>query len=301
MDWLNYHHLLYFWTVAREGGVGKAAERLKISQPAVSSQVRALETQLGERLFTRVGRRLVLTDMGQTVFRYADEIFSLGRELVETVRGRGTGRPLRLVVGVADVLSKLIAYRLIAPALELSEPVRLVCREARTERLLAALALHEVDIVLCDTPVPPTVHIKAFNHLLGESTQTFFATRAVATKLRRGFPQSLTGQPVLVPAEGTVLRRQLEDWFQQTGIRPIIAGEFDDSALMKVFGQKSTGAFAAATAIAPEIRQQYGVAVIGEVVSIRERFYAISYERRIKHPAVIAIAEHARGRVFSEA
>jgi LysR family transcriptional regulator, transcriptional activator of nhaA len=296
MDWLNYHHLYYFWTVVREGGVGRAATRLRLSQPTVSTQIKALEDRLGAPLFTRVGRRLVPTDTGQVVYRYADEIFTLGRELQETVR-RGQaapGRPARFVVGVADVLSKAIAYRLLAPALELAEPVRIVCREARTDVLLGALALHEIDLVLSDTPVPPTVHVKAYNHLLGESGVTCFAVPALASKLRRRFPQSLTGAPMLVPGEGTVVRRQLEDWFQSSGIRPAIVGEFDDSALMKAFGESGTGAFVAPTVIAAETRKQYGVAVLGEIEGIRERFYAISYERRITHPAVVAIAERAR-------
>ena len=294
MEWLNYHHLLYFWTVVREGGVVRAAEKLRLSQPTVSAQVKALEARLGEKLFTRVGRRLVPTDVGQVVYRYADEIFSLGRELLDTVQGRATGRPMRLVVGVADVLSKQIAYRLLAPALELPAPVRVICREARAESLLAALALHEVDLVLADTPVPPTVHVKAYSHLLGESDVTCFAAPALAARLRRRFPQSLTGAPMLLPGEGTVVRRQLEDWFQATGIRPAIVGEFDDSALMKAFGEQGAGAFVGPTAIAAEIRRQYRVVPLGGIDAVRERFYAISYERRIKHPAVVAIAEAAR-------
>jgi LysR family transcriptional activator of nhaA len=295
MDWLNYHHLFYFWTVVREGGVGRAAEKLRLSQPTVSTQVRALEARLGEKLFTRAGRRLVPTDVGQIVYRYADEIFTLGRELQETIGGgRGPSRPARFVVGVADVLSKRIAYRLLAPALRLPQSMRIVCREAGTESLLAALAVHDVDLVLADTPVPPTVRVKAYSHLLGESGVTCFAVPALAARLRRRFPASLTGAPMLLPGEGTVVRRQLEDWFQATGIRPAVVGEFDDSALMKAFGENGAGVFVAPTAIAPETRRQYGVTPIGEIEGIRERFYAISYERRITHPAVTAIAVAAR-------
>jgi LysR family transcriptional activator of nhaA len=256
--------------------------------------VRALEQMLDERLFTRVGRRLVPTDVGQVVFRYADEIFSLGRELVDTVRGRATGRPVRFVVGVADVLSKRIAYRVLAPALALGPAVRVVCREDNAARLLASLAVHELDLVLSDSPVPPTVHVKAYNHLLGESPITFFAARPLAARLKRRFPASLAGAPMLLPGDGTVLRRQLEDWFQQSRIRPVIVGEFDDSALMKVFGENGVGAFVAPSVIEREVRRFYGVSVIGRIDTIRERFYAISLERRIKHPAVAAIAEGAR-------
>jgi len=236
----------------------------------------------------------VPTDVGQVVYRYADEIFSLGRELVDTVQGRATGRPMRLVVGVADVLSKQIAYRLLAPALDLPTPVRMICREARAEALLAALAVHEIDLVLADTPVPPTVHVKAYSHLLGESGVTCFAAPALATKLRRRFPRSLTGAPMLLPGDGTVVRRQLDDWFQANDIRPAIVGEFDDSALMKAFGEQGAGVFVGTTAIAAEIRRQYRVQPIGAIDAVRERFYAISHERRIKHPAVVAIAEAAR-------
>ncbi len=299
MEWLNYHHLLYFWMVVREGGVARAAERLRLSQPTVSSQVRSLEQMLGERLFTRVGRRLVPTDVGRVVFRYADEIFGLGRELVDVVRGRATGRPMRLVVGVADVVSKLIAYRLLQPAFELQEPVRIVCREDRADKLLAELAVHELDMVLSDTPVPPTVLVKAYSHLLGESGTTFFAAPALAARVSRRFPEALAGTPMLLPGDGTVLRRQLEDWFQHTGIRPNVVGEFDDSALMKVFGENGAGVFVGPTAIEREICGQYRVAAVGRVDAIKERFYAISYERRIKHPAVSAIAESARTGIFS--
>lgn len=301
LPWLNYHHLLYFWTVVREGSVVRAAEKLRLAQPTVSSQVRALEHALGERLFTRVGRRLVPTDVGQVVYRYADEIFSLGREMVDTVRGRGAGRPARLVVGVADALSKLIAYRLVAPVLALPGPIRVVCREGPTEKLLAQLALHEVDVVLSDTPVPPTVRVKAYNHLLGECGLTFFAAPRLARRLRRRFPASLAGEPFLLPGEGTVLRRQLEDWLQQAGVRPSVVGEFDDLALMKVFGENGVGAFAAASAIEPEIRRQYRVVPIGRVESIREQFYAISAERRLKHPAVAVIVEQGRTHTLAPA
>jgi LysR family transcriptional activator of nhaA len=298
MEWLNYHHLLYFWTVVREGSVVKAAETLRLSQPTVSSQVRALEAALGERLFTKVGRRLVPTDAGQMVFRYADEIFSLGRELMTTVRSGAGGKPVRFVVGVTDALSKLIAYRLLSPALRLPEPVRMICREDRVERLLAGLAVHEVDLVLADTPVPPTVRVQAYSHLLGESDITFFASPALAVKLRRRFPASLNGVPALWPGEGTVLRRQLDEWCQREKIQPSVVGEFDDSALMKAFGEHGAGVFAAPTVLSRELQRQHRVKAIARVEAIRERYYAISAERRITHPAVVAIATQARSEVF---
>jgi len=299
MEWLNYHHLLYFWTVVREGSVVRASETLRLSQPTVSSQVRALEAALGERLFTKVGRRLVPTDTGQLVYRYADDIFSLGREMVSAVRGGGGGRPVRFVVGVTDVLSKLIAYRLLAPALHLKEPVRMVCREARVDRLLAALAVHDVDLVLSDTPVPPGVRVQAFSHLLGESDVSFFAVPALASRLKRRFPDSLTDMPVLWPGEGTVLRRQLDEWLRRTQVRPRIVGEFDDSALMKAFAEHGAGAFAAPTVIADDLKRRHGVVTVARLRELRERFYAISAERRITHPAVVAIASQARAEIFA--
>lgn len=300
MEWMNYHHLLYFWTVVREGGIVRAAERLRLSQPTISSQIRTLEEAFGERLLARVGRNVVPTDVGQLVYRYADEIFSLGRELQDAVKSRPTGRPVRLTVGIADVVSKLIAYRLLSPALAGQPPIHLVCREDRSDRLLAALSTHELDLVISDSPVPPTVHVKAYNHLLGECGVTIFGSAALAKKLRKEFPRSLQGAPMLLPGEGTLLRRQLEDWFLSTGTRPTVVGEFDDSALLKVFGENGAGVFAGPTVIEDEIRTQYRVVPIGRVEAVREKFYAISFERRLKHPGVTAIAQTARLEMFSK-
>jgi len=300
MEWLNYHHLLYFWTVVHEGSVARAAEQLRLAQPTISGQIRALEEALGEKLFTRSGRHLVPTDVGRIVYRYADEIFSLGRELMDTLKDRPTGRPVRLVVGVADVLSKLIAYRLIAPALSLDQPVQVVCREDRPDRLVADLAVHGVDLVLSDAPMPPTVRVRAFSHLLGECGVTIFAAPAKAAALRRRFPQSLDGAPFLLPSDGTAVRRALDPWFDAQGIRVAAAGEFDDAALMTTFGQAGIGAFAAPSVIEREVQAMYGVRVVGRIETVRERFYAISVERRIKHPAVAAISQQARATLFTE-
>jgi LysR family transcriptional activator of nhaA len=299
MEWLNYHHLLYFWTVVHEGSVAKAADKLRLAQPTVSGQIRALEEALGEKLFARSGRHLVPTEIGRVVYRYADEIFSLGRELMDTLKDRPTGRPVRLVVGIADAVSKLIAYRLLEPALSLPEPIQVVCREDKPERLLADLAVHGVDLVLSDAPVPTSVRVKAFSHLLGECGVTVFAAPSRAAALRRRFPQSLGGAPFLMPAEGTALRRGLDGWLGSLDLRVSVVGEFDDSALMKTFGQAGIGAFAAPSAIEREVQSQYGVRVVGRVEAVRERFYAISVERRIKHPAVAAISEQARTRLFT--
>ena len=299
MEWLNYHHLLYFWMAAREGSISRASEELRLSQPTLSAQIRTLEEALGEKLFARVGRNLVLTDMGRIVFRYADEIFSLGRELMDTVQGRPTGQPVRFTVGIADVVPKLVAYRLLEPALQLAEPVRLICREDKPDRLLAALALNELDLVLSEAPIDPTIKVQAYSHVLGECGVTFFGTAALTKAYRPKFPQSLTGAPVLLPTDQSVLRRSLERWFAAEEIYPVIVGEFEDSALLKVFGQIALGVFAAPSVIEKEVKRQYGVQVIGRVESVRESFYAISVERRIKHPAVAAIAETAQQKLFS--
>jgi LysR family transcriptional activator of nhaA len=298
MEWLNYHHLLYFWVVAREGGVARACEELSLSQPTISAQIHALEESLGEKLFARAGRNLVLTEVGRVVFRYADEIFALGRELTDALKGRSPGRPVRFVVGVADVLPKLIAYRLLEPALKMAEPIRVVCREDKPERLLAELAVHGLDLVLADAPTGPTVKIQAFNHLLGECGVTVFGTAQVAATYRRGFPQSLTGAPFLLPTDNTTLRRSLDQWFDAEGIHPLVVGEFEDIALLKTFGQTGAGLFAAPSVIEAEVRRQYGVQIVGRVETVRERFYAISVERKLKHPAVVAIAEAARQKLF---
>ena len=298
MEWLNYHHLLYFWLVAREGGLAPAAARLRLAHQTVSGQIRALEQALGEKLFERRGRRLALTELGRVAYRYADEIFSLGAELQETLRGRPSGRPLRLVVGVADAVPKLVARGLLLPALSLPEPVRLVCREDKPERLFAALALHELDVVLSDAPVAPSTGLRAYSHLLGECTVSLFAGARSAARLRRGFPRSLDGAPFLLPTENTSLRRALEGWFEGQGVRPRPVAEFEDSALLKACGQEGVGVFAAPTAVEKEIARQYRVQVLGRIAEVRERFWLISPERRLRLPAVLALSDFAQKAVF---
>ncbi|MEW5977821.1 MAG: transcriptional activator NhaR [Acidobacteriota bacterium] len=298
MEWLNYQHLLYFWAVAREGSVSRACRQLSLAQPTISGQLRVLERALGEKLFRRVGRNLVLTDVGQVVYRYADEIFSLGSELVDTLKGRPVGRPLRLAVGIADSVPKMIAYCLLRPALALPEPVRLICSEDRPERLLAELSLHQLDLVLSDAPVSSAVRIRAFNHLLGECGISFFAAAPLAARYRKRFPASLEGAPFLLPSDNATLRRALDQWFDSQHIRPKIVGEFQDSALLKVFGQSGAGVFVVPTAVEDEVCRQFKVSVVGRLESIIERFYAISVERKLRHPAVVAITDTARHEVF---
>lgn len=294
MDWLNYHHLMYFWTVAREGSIVQASAKLHVGQPALSTQLRQLETSLGLKLFQKSGRNLELTESGRMVYRYADEIFSLGREMLDTVKGRPTGKPVRFVVGIVDVVPKLIAKRLLEPALQLPDPLRLVCLEDTLERLLSELALHNVDIVLSDTPVTGAMKVRAFNHLLGESTIAIFGSRVFAEKYQKGFPKSLEGAPFLLQNRSSAVRRSLETWFDSQGLHPLIRAEFDDSALLKVFGQAGEGLFAAPYVLRDDICRQHDVELIGEIPTIREQFYAISAERRLKHPAVLAISASAR-------
>jgi LysR family transcriptional activator of nhaA len=298
MEWLNYHHLLYFWTVARTGGVARAADELRLAQPTISGQVHELEQRLGRKLFARAGRGLVLTEVGQVVYRYADEIFSLGRELTEALRGAPQGRPLRLVVGISDALAKLVAHRILAPALALPQPVRIVCHEDKPERLVMELSSHRLDLVLADAPLGGAVRVRAFNHLLGSCGVTVFAAPAMAARYRRRFPRSLDGAPWLLPLETSAMRRSLEQWFEASRIRPAIVGEFQDSALMNTFGQEGAGVFAAPSAIEREVRALYRAAVVGRIDSAVERFYAISVERKLKHPAVVAVCETARAELF---
>lgn len=298
MDWLNYHHLLYFWTVATEGSVSKASAKLHLAQPTVSAQIQKLEQAVGARLFDRSGRQWQLTETGRTVFRYAEEIFALGRELTDTLKGRPTGQPLRFAVGISQMVPKLIAYRLVRPALELGDSVRLVCHEGATEELLRELAAHNLDLVLTDAPLNAGMRVKAYSHLLGECAVSFFGSPELARKHRSQFPDSLRQAPLLLPTRHTTLRRTIDQWCDAHDVHPQIAGEFEDSALMKAFGQEGLGLFPAPEAIRAEVERQYTVRCVGTLATLRERFFAISVERRLKHPAVIAISEAARSELF---
>jgi LysR family transcriptional activator of nhaA len=300
MERLNYQHLERFWAVVREGGVTRASQKLHVSQPTVSAQVRTLETSLGRKLFARSGRGLVLTDFGRTIYRYADRIFGLGRDLMDTARGRATGHPLRLTAGVAMVVPKLIACRILEPALKLPGGVQLECLEDTPEQLLAQLALHHLDLVLADAPVGPTVKVRAFNHLLGECGVSVLGRPHLARAHRRGFPRSLDGAPFLLPRGNSALRRSMEDWFEKQDLRPRVVGSFEDSALLTAFAQAGAGLFVAPTAIEAQVRRQYGVHLVARLESVREQFYVITVERTLKHPAVVAISEIARRTLFSE-
>jgi LysR family transcriptional activator of nhaA len=299
MAWLNYHHLLYFWTVAREGTIARAGAQLHLTQPTISGQLRVLEKSLGSKLFNRVGRNLVLSDAGRIVYRYADEIFSLGRELQDTLQGRPPGQPLRLAVGVADTLPKVMVYQLLQPALHLADPVQLVCEQGKSEYLHTQLALNALDVVLADAPLSPTTKIRAFNHLLGECGVSIMGAPKLALTYRRGFPTSLDRAPFLLPGENTALRRSLEQWFDSLQIKPEVRGEFDDTALLKIFGQHEAGLFAVRSVLERDTRRLYQARLVGRVESIRERCYAISAEKKLKHPAVVAITQGARSTMFA--
>ena len=295
---MNYHHLHYFWMVAREGSVTRAAEKLRLSQPTVSAQIKRFEEVLGITLFSRQGRSLVLTDTGRLVFHHAEEIFRTGQDLMDALKHGQASQRMPLAVGVANAMPKLIAVRLLRPVMSGPEGMRLVCHEENTEQLMARLATHSLDVVLSDAPAPPHVRVKVFNHVLGESGIAFYARPKVAAKLRRRFPASLTGAPLALPTRNTALRRDLDLWLEREGLAPAIVGEFEDPALMKAFGAEADLVFPAPVAAERDISRLYGVQKAGRA-PVTERYYAISVERRLTHPGVLAITSAARDDVFS--
>ena len=280
MSTMNYKHLHYFWVVAKAGGIGRASERLHLTPQTISGQITLFEDVLGYKLFNRVGRRLELNDAGRVVLGYADEIFTLGEELQEVLRFRPGGWPLQFRVGVADAVPKAIAYLLLEPAMELPESLRIVCREGKLTSLLADLAVHRLDIVIADSPMPANIDVRGYNHLLGECGVTFFATDELAKEYEKGFPKSLDGAPFLMPGEDAAVRPRLIRWFEKEKVRPRIIGEFDDGALLQAFGAAGKGIFAAPSAVAEQIKKQYCVTEIGRTTLVTEQFYAISVERQ---------------------
>ena len=293
MDWLNYHHLRYFWTVAKEGGLQPAAARLHVSPPSISAQIRELEEALDVKLFRRSGRRNVLTDAGQIALRHAEEIFGLGNDLVSALKQRPTERALKLHVGVADSLPKLVTYEILRPALELPA-VHLVCREGKIDDLLAQLGAHRLDIVLADEPASSSVKFRVFNHRLGDSAVTFCAAPALAGRLRRGFPKSLGGAPALLPVENTPLRRALEGWFRARKVAPRVVAEFEDLALMKVMAAQEQGFVPVPSVVLREAVDRYGLREIGAAENCHVEIFAITAERKITHPVVTILTDHAR-------
>jgi LysR family transcriptional activator of nhaA len=290
---LNYHHLRYFWTVARLGSIARACDELKVSQPTISEQLRQLARTVGAELFVREGRSLRLTDAGRMVQEYADEIFSLGFELQEALAQRRTARGIPVVVGVVESVSKLIACRLLEPALRLPDPVQVTVTEDRHDALMRRLAEHELDLVVSDAPLAAHLRIRAFNHQLGESPLAIFGSRSFAA-LAKGFPRSLDGVPFLACLPGTPQRRDWDAWCADTGIRPRVVAQLQDSAMLKTMGQTGLGVFAGPEAIADDICQKFGVQMLGRVPELRERYYAISLDRRLQNPALQAITAQGR-------
>ena len=300
MQNLNLKHLRYFWAVASHGTIARASEVLFVTPQTISGQLRDLEEQVGEKLFRREGRNLVLTDTGSLVFSYADEMFRLGAELQDMLAGRTPETSITLKVGVAMIVPKLLAYRVLEPLLQIPESVRLICSEAPLVDLLADLSVHKLDAVLADSPVNPALNIRAYNHLLGESGVSFFSIPEEAAALSAGFPHSLDGREMLMPGSGSSLRRDLDLWFERNSVNPVVVAEFDDRALMKAFGERGAGVFTSPTAVENDVLQKYGVRVIGRTTELTERYYLISAERRIKHPAVSAITQVARNTLFQQ-
>jgi LysR family transcriptional activator of nhaA len=294
MEWFSYQHLYYFWVVATEGSIVAACKRLHLSQPTVSAQIRALERTLGETLFDRIGKRLVLTEAGKLAVHYAEGIFSLGREFVETLKGRSAGRRPQLRIGVVDVLPKRIVRDILGPVFRRFADIRLICREDKADVLFLELASHKLDALLTDTPLAPGSPVKAFNHLLAETGMTFFAPAALARRIRKGFPASLQDMPMLVPMENAGIRRSLDQWLDGHGIRPKIIGEFQDSELLDAFGMAGHGVFPAPTLAEAEVRRRSGAVIVGRAPEVRGLIYLISPEKRVRHAAVAFMLESAR-------
>lgn len=297
---LNYKQLNYFWQVARAGSIARASEQLDLTPQTLSGQIGILETSLEATLFKRVGRGLELTETGRLALSYADEIFEIGAEMEQALSGGTVKQVTTFRVGIADVMPKSIVYRLLAPAMTLNEPIKIICTEDNLDKLLGDLAIHSLDLVLSDRPMPEQLDIKADNFKLGECGISFFATAALAAKYTDGFPASLNHAPLLVPSLNTAMRGRLMRWFNTERIRPQIVGEFDDSALMKAFGQAGIGIFIAPSVIAAEIERQYGVVELGNTHEVQDYFYAISVKRRFDHPAVAAIRDTAKQTLFTK-
>lgn len=274
--------------------MAKASEKLHVTPATISIQLRDLEKQLGVKLFRKAGRGLALTEMGTAVQSYANDIFATGQELLDMVHGRPVGGPILFRVGIKDVMPKLIAYQLLEPTLQMAEEVRIACYEGDVSRLIGDLAIHKLDVVLSDTPIDPLMKVRAYSHLLGESEVVFVGTRELAKGVRKDFPSSLNSVPILLPMKNTVLRRSLDNWFDENQIRPQIRGEFEDSAMMKIMGKAGVGVFPVTAVISEEVQHMYRVEMIAKVPGVTERFYALSVERKIKHPAVLAISDVAR-------
>lgn len=298
MNTLNYKHLRYFWMVAKTGSIAKAAQQLYLTPQSVSGQLTEFAGVLGVELFRRAGRNLEITDAGRQILSYADEIFSIGDELLEAIHDQRAKKSIPLRVGVADSVSKFVAYRLLEPALKLAEPVRLICREGRLVSLLSELSVHRLDMIIADRPMPSHLNVRGFNHLLGESGLTVFGASTLIENLVGDFPRCLNQAPFLLPGDDAAIRPKLEQWFYKQNLHPLISGEFDDSALMKSFGQAGTGLFVAPSTNASHICEHYKVHIVGTIDAVLEQLFMISTERQLTHPAIVAISEKGREDLF---
>ena len=296
---LNFRQLHYFWVVAKTGGIARACQQLNLTPQTISGQLSLLEQSLGVELFQRVGRQLELTEAGRQALPYAEQIFQTGAELETLLKAQPAEQAVLFRVGVADVVPKSIVYRLLAPTMESGEAIRISCREDKLERLLADLAIQRLDLVISDSPMPSHLDIKGYSQKLGECGISFFATPALAARFPGSFPECLQHAPLLIPGQDSVVRSRLLRWFGELQLQPRIVGEFDDSALMQAFGQSGSGIFVAPSAIADEIQRQYGVVRLGATEAVNESFFAISVERRVKHPGIVAITEGARRELFN--
>jgi LysR family transcriptional activator of nhaA len=296
---LNFHHLFYFWVVAKEGGVTRAAERLGVAVQTISTQLALLEKTFGKSLFTQQGRRLVLTEAGRVALGYADQIFLLGEQMQDALTDTDIGRSMRLTVGISDSLPKLVAYRLLEATLRLPVRVRLICYDGKFEALLADLALHKLDVVLTDRPVSSGTNMRVFSHLLGENEMMLYGAPDLAMRYRTNFPTSLNSAPLLLPTRNNAIRGRIDLWLETHDLRPDLIGEFEDSALLKTFGRSGLGLFPGPAALAPDVEEQFGALPVGVLSGVREQFYVISNERKIKHPAVEAILSATHNGIFN--
>jgi len=290
---LNYKHLRYFYSVAKEGSIVKASNLLHVSPQTISGQLSAFEQYLGVELFEREGKRLVLNDAGKLALSYAEDIFALGHELQQSLNAQDLMHTFVFSVGITDIIPKILAANILEAGLELDGPIKLIGREGDFESLLSELALNRLDLILSDRPLTPGTPIKAYSHVLGESGTSFYATKDRAEALKSGFPYSLNQQPFLICGDNSYQKINLQTWFEEKRITPHIVAEFDDSALLKNFAQAGHGVFSTPSIIEQHVQNQFGVEVIGRTTDIKERFYAISPERKVKHPGVKLLVDTA--------
>lgn len=292
-EWLNYHHLRYFHAIAQTGSLRRASEQLRISQPSICAQVKQLEAALGEPLYRRSGRSIVLTEFGRLIYGYAEEIFALGRELLTTAKRAPGGRKLRLQIGIVDSFPKLYSLQVLRPVFAHQPPIHLTCREGKIDDLLGQLAAHRLDGLLADEPPPSNANVKTFTHPLGSSGMSFCASPGLARGLRGRFPRNLHGAPILLPTQNTALRRDLELWFRAEGIQPEVVGEFEDAALAKIVASDGVGITVTPTAVVSEALDRYGLVALGKTEQCQTQLYLITAERRIEHPAMAVLARNA--------